>query len=100
MNILTTDTPAKALQVKCTDDELVVTLADGRVVSVPVDWFPRLAHATAAEREDYELLGDGTGVHWPQIDEDISVDGLLAGKASVEVTGSGAAPPDKPGAGS
>ena len=70
--------------VECTDDEIIVSLSDGRSLSVPIVWFPRLASASPAERADYELLGRGEGIHWSQVDEDISVAGLLAGKPSVE----------------
>ena len=70
--------------VECTDDELTVHLSDGRNLSVPIVWFPRLAQATPFERADFELLGGGEGIHWPQLDEDISVLGLLAGRPSVE----------------
>lgn len=76
--------PVLASAVVCTDDELIVSLSDGRSLSVPIVWFPRLVKANASERADYELLGNGEGVHWPQIDEDISVAGLLAGKPSAE----------------
>lgn len=76
--------PVLASAVVCTDDELIVSLSDGRSLSVPIVWFPRLVKANALERADYELLGNGEGVHWPQIDEDISVAGLLAGKPSAE----------------
>lgn len=76
--------PVFASTVKCTDDELIVFLTDGRSLSVPIIWFPRLAKANASERADYELLGNGEGVHWPQLDEDVSVAGLLAGKPSAE----------------
>jgi hypothetical protein len=75
----------KAMAVDCSDDELRVSLADGRTLTVPMAWFPRLAHASSAARADYELMGDGEGIHWPQVDEDISVAGLLAGQPSVEV---------------
>ncbi|MDD2880718.1 MAG: DUF2442 domain-containing protein [Rhodoferax sp.] len=75
----------KAMAIVCSDDELRVSLTDGRTLSVPLAWFPRLAHATHTERADYEILGDGEGIHWPQVDEDISVVGLLAGQPSVEV---------------
>ena len=74
-----------AMTVACNDDELTVTLTDGRTIAVPIIWFPRLASASAAQRQDYELLGLGEGIHWPQIDEDISVRGLLAGQPSYEV---------------
>lgn len=76
----------RAQHVRCTDDELVVTLSDGRTLSVPLAWFPRLAGASASQRAHYELLGDGSGIHWPSIDEDVSVLGLLAGNPSAEAT--------------
>ncbi len=73
-----------AMAVECTNDELRVNLTDGRWLSVPLVWFPRLARATPAERTNYELLGEGQGIHWPDVDEDISVVGLIAGRSSVE----------------
>ena len=76
--------PVLANTVECTDDEIIVALSDGRSLSVPIVWFPRLAQASPSERADYELLGNGEGIHWAQIDEDVSVAGLLAGKPSVE----------------
>jgi Protein of unknown function (DUF2442) len=75
-----------AIHVQCTDDELIVVLTDGRTLSVPLAWFPRLAKASAQQRAQYELLGDGSGIHWPSIDEDVSVLGLLAGNASAEAS--------------
>jgi len=63
---------------------MTVRLDDGRALSVPLTWYPRLLHGTAAERETYELIGDGEGIHWPALDEDISVEGLLAGRRSAE----------------
>ena len=74
--------PATAVRVS--DDTLAVDLADGRTISVPLEWFPRLAHATAAERDRWEIGSDGDGIRWPDLDEDISVEGLLAGRASGE----------------
>jgi hypothetical protein len=68
---------ARARDLRVTDTELTVFLADGRTVSVPLDWFPRLKAATPAQRENWRLLGQGIGIHWPQIDEDISIEGLL-----------------------
>ena len=65
-----------------TDEELVVSLADGRRISVPIVWFPRLSRATLEQRNKWELMGDGEGIHWPLIDEDLSVEGLLAGRKS------------------
>jgi len=70
----------RARAVRCTDTDLVVTLADGRVLSVPLSWFPRLARADAAQRARFEWIGDGEGMHWPGLDEDLSVAGLLAGR--------------------
>ena len=68
-----------------TDDVLLtVTLADGRVISTPLDWYPRLAHGTAAERSQWEFIGQGSGIHWPLLDEDISIEGLIAGRKSGE----------------
>ena len=72
---------ARAKDVRTSSDELSVLLADGRRVSVPLSWFPRLLHATAAQRENWRLLGDGEGIHWPDLDEDLSVAGLLGGNA-------------------
>lgn len=70
---------ARAKEVTFTEDELAVLLADGRRVSAPLAWFPRLLHATAVQRMNYEILGDGHGIHWPELDEDLSVAGLLKG---------------------
>ena len=72
-------TAAAAQSVRVTDRALVVELRDGRVVSVPLTWYPRLAEASRRERKRWELLGPGIGIHWPELDEDISVEGLLAG---------------------
>jgi hypothetical protein len=69
----------RAVEVAITDDALSVVLADGRGISVPLTWFPRLLHATPAQRQHFEFLGDGEGLHWPDIDEDLSVAGLLRG---------------------
>jgi len=68
-----------AQQVSFTEDDFVVGLVDGRTVSVPLLWFPRLAGATRQQLENFEILGDGEGIHWPDIDEDLSVAGLLRG---------------------
>jgi hypothetical protein len=77
-------TLAKVLNVEITDDTLSVDLEDGRTVSVPIGWYPRLAHGTDAERTNFEISGAGYGVHWPDLDEDIGVEGLLLGKRSSE----------------
>ncbi|MSP37360.1 MAG: DUF2442 domain-containing protein [Deltaproteobacteria bacterium] len=70
--------------VAVSDDTLTVDLSDGRSLSVPLAWFPRLAHASLAERKHWRLIGRGVGIHWEDIDEDISVEGLIAGRASGE----------------
>jgi hypothetical protein len=69
----------RIMDVNVTDDTLSVSLADGRTVSVPLAWYPRLLHASPAQRERWELAGAGYGIHWPDIDEDLSVSGILAG---------------------
>jgi hypothetical protein len=66
------------------DDTLVVHLEDGRTITVPLAWFPRLLHGTEAERSNFRLIGGGAGIHWPDLDEDISVLSLLAGRRSGE----------------
>ncbi len=66
-----------ATNIIVTDATLTITLADGRVLSVPVSWFPRLAQATSAQRADWRLMGNGSGIHWEAIDEDLSVPQLL-----------------------
>ncbi|HQU29762.1 MAG: DUF2442 domain-containing protein [Nitrosomonas sp.] len=79
MSTLAVETHALAENVEFTDNDMVVFLVDGRKVIIPIVWFPRLANATKSQLENYELLGDGEGVHWPEIDEDLSVAGLLRG---------------------
>jgi len=76
--------PVLATAVECTDHEIIVALSDGCTLSVPIVWFLRLANATPSESADYEFLGNGESVHWAQVDEDVSVSGLLAGRPSVE----------------
>ena len=73
-----------AEQVNLTEDTLSVNLSDGRTISVPLAWFPRIVHATEEERNNWRLIGKGHGIHWIDIDEYISVEGLLAGKPSGE----------------
>lgn len=74
----------KAEDVRVTNDSLIVDLSDGRTISVPLEWFPRLVHSTPEERSNWRLIGRGRGIHWEEIDEDISVEGLLAGRPSGE----------------
>lgn len=76
-----------AVQAQCvtvTDDSLTVDLSDGRTISVPLAWYPRLLHGTPQERSKWCFIGDGEGIHWPDVDEDISVENLLSGKPSGE----------------
>lgn len=75
---------ARALRVSVSDEEIAVDLTDGRTVVVPLAWYPRLDHGTRQERKRWRLIGRGVGIHWPDLDEDISVEGLLAGRASGE----------------
>ena len=85
-------TDPRALDVQFTDDEMTVALGDGRKIVVPLVWFPRLLRATSEQRAQWQLIGDGEGIHWPDVDEDISVDGLLYGRRSVETTAGGQHP--------
>ncbi len=82
MNSSIPETRPLARRVEVTTDELRVDLADGRRLSVPLVWFPRLVSASVEARARFELLGDGEGIHWPDADEDISVAGLLVGAPS------------------
>lgn len=79
---------ARAQRVSLTEDALVVDLVDGRTITVPLTWYPRLAHGNHAERAHWRLIGEGEGIHWPDLDEDISVEGLLAGRRSGETQAS------------
>ena len=84
MNSSTLKNAPRAMAVICTEDELRVSLTDGRWLSVPIAWFPRLAHASPADRANFELLGEGESIQWPNVDEDVSVAGLIAGQPSIE----------------
>jgi uncharacterized protein DUF2442 len=75
---------ATAQRVTVTEDALIVDLIDGRILSVPLAWYPRLSHGSQQERDNWRLIGDGEGIHWPELDEDLSVAGLLAGRRSGE----------------
>ena len=75
---------ASAVAIRIAGDALTVDLTDGRSVTVPLGWYPRLAYGSASERRKWRLIGTGEGIHWPDLDEDISVDGLLAGRPSGE----------------
>ncbi|MBI4673370.1 MAG: DUF2442 domain-containing protein [Chloroflexi bacterium] len=75
---------ARVVKVMVTDDTLSVDLEDGRTVAVPIGWYPRLAYGTPAERAHFQISGAGYGIHWPDLDEDIGVEGLMLGKRSRE----------------
>ena len=75
---------ARAQEVTLTDDLLTIGLVDGRSVSVPLSWYPRLWYGTEEERKNFELFGDGSYIHWPDLDEDLTVEGILDGKRSAE----------------
>lgn len=79
---------ARAQKVAITTDTLAVDLEDGRSILVPLEWFPRLVHGTKKERSHWRLIGRGQGIHWPDLDEDISVENLLLGRPSSESQGS------------
>ena len=73
-----------ALEFTVTEDTLTAELSDGRTISAPLLWYPRLAYATPDERDNWQVIGTGQGIHWPDLDEDLSVEGLLAGWPSRE----------------
>ena len=75
---------ARIVDVKTTTDLLTLMFEDGRILSVPLVWSPRLFHATPKQRTNWELIGRGIGVHWPDVDEDLSAEGLLRGLPSIE----------------
>jgi hypothetical protein len=74
----------KVIHVMVSDDTLAVDLEDGRTIAVPIGWYPRLAYGTPAERANFQISGAGYGIHWPDLDEDIGVEGLILGKKSSE----------------
>ena len=85
MNISTVEVRVSdAASVAITEDTLTADLSDGRTICVPLTWYPRLVHATMEERCNWRLVGGGVGIHWPDLDEDLSVEGLLAGRPSGE----------------
>ena len=75
---------ARIVEVTITDDTLAADLEDGRSIAVPIGWYPRLSHATPVECDNFEISGAGYGIHWPDLDEDIGVEGMLLGKKSAE----------------
>lgn len=79
---------ARAQRVRLSEDALIVDLIDGRTIAVPLAWYPRLTHGSDTERSHWRVIGDGEGIHWPDLDEDISIEGLLAGRRSGETQAS------------
>lgn len=75
---------ARIIGLTVTEDTLAADLEDGRTIAVPIGWYPRLSHATPAERATFTISGAGYGIHWPDLDEDIGVEGMLLGKKSTE----------------
>jgi len=84
MNSLAIEELPRAVEARCTADELVIRLTDGRTLGVPLAWFPSLLSADTSALQEIVLIGGGEGLHWPRIDEDISVAGLLSGKPSIQ----------------
>jgi hypothetical protein len=74
----------RILNISLNEDYLILELEDGRILSVPIAWYPRLVHGTESERQNLQISGAGFGIHWPELDEDIGVLGLLLGKKSAE----------------
>jgi hypothetical protein len=73
-----------AVRVRILDQAVVVDLSDGRTVAAPLAWYPRLLHGSVRERRNWRLIEGGEGIHWPDLDEDVNVEGLLAGRRSAE----------------
>src|SRR5438093_10621813 len=84
MTTLVLDTPPAVAAVTVTDEKLIVDLVDGRSLMVPLAWYPRLLHGSPEERQHWQLLGDGYAIEWPELDEHIGIEGLLAGRRSSE----------------
>jgi len=79
MNIAVKEIEPRVLEVRVSEDEISAFLVDGRKISVPLAWSWRLLEATSEQRQNFQLIGDGEGIHWPDVDEDISIDGMLQG---------------------
>ena len=97
MPTLVTSSEALAVDVSCSSDEFTVVLDDGRTVSVPIMWFPRLHNATEKQRRDWEFIGGGVGIHWEEIDEDISVASLLQPEKFMRLANTMLQPPSRAG---
>jgi hypothetical protein len=88
MNIAVNVIEPRLLDIQITEDEIIAHLVDGRTISVPLAWSWRLSEATPVQRQNYEIIGEGLGIHWPDIDEDISVEGMLCGSPARRPRGS------------
>jgi len=84
MTTLVLESDPAIVNIHIVQDRMIIHLQDERELVIPIDWYPRLLHATDAERQNWELLGDGYAIHWPDLDEHIGVEGLLAGRRSGE----------------
>ena len=84
MNTLVLEADPQVMDVAIADEKLVVDLADGRSLVIPLSWYPRLQYATKTERQNWQLLGDGYAIEWPDLDEHIGIEGLLVGRRSGE----------------
>ena len=84
MTTLTLEIDPVVVAVTITEKKLLLELEDGRSIAIPLEWYPRLLHGTVAERQNYQLLGDGYAIEWPELDEHIGIEGLLAGRRSSE----------------
>lgn len=87
MHSLVSETDVRVMTVRIDDTQLAVDLMDGRTITVPLAWYPRLTEATQAQRENWEVAGAGFGIHWPDIDEDLSTEGLLQGRKAPRAQG-------------
>jgi hypothetical protein len=84
MGIFALAADERVANVRCTEDSLAVGLKDGRTIIVPLAWYPRLLHATPEQRDRWQVAGGGYGIHWPELDEDLSTEGLLRGAPAPE----------------
>lgn len=88
LSVIKTMTLARVIDVQINEDTLSVDLEDGRTIATPIGWYPRLAYGAPEERNNWQISGAGYGIHWPDLDEDIGVEGLILGKKSTESPGS------------
>lgn len=84
-SVLSKQHDIRVMNVRLDDDSLIVSLMDGRTISVPIAWFPRLANGSPAQRQNWQISGAGYGIYWPELDEDLSTEGLLRGVKGVSL---------------